>query len=129
MADGGNQNIFVKIILMQEVLQQLGIAARNSGASTGIDWAEGNGKVITSFSPVDGKTIAEVNLCTEDAFEQVISTAEKAFAEWRTWPSPKRGDIVRQIGDELRKNKEAWANSFPMKWEKVCRKVMAKCRK
>jgi len=92
---------------MQEVLQQLGIAARNSGASTGIDWAEGNGKVITSFSPVDGKTIAEVNLCTEDAYEQVIGTAEKAFIEWRTWPSPKRGDIVRQIGDELRKNKTA----------------------
>jgi len=45
---------------MQEVLHQLGIAARNSGASTGNDWAEGNGKVITSFSPVDGKKIAEV---------------------------------------------------------------------
>ena len=92
---------------MQEVLHQLGIAARNSGASTGNDWAEGNGKVITSFSPVDGKKIAEVNLCTEDAYEQVIGTAEKGFIEWRTWPSPKRGDIVRQIGDELRKNKEA----------------------
>ena len=107
MANGRNQNIFVKIILMQEVLHQLGIAARNSGASTGNDWAEGNGKVITSFSPVDGKKIAEVNLCTEDAYEQVIGTAEKGFIEWRTWPSPKRGDIVRQIGDELRKNKEA----------------------
>jgi aldehyde dehydrogenase (NAD+) len=107
MANGRNQNIFVKIILMQEVLHQLGIAARNSGASTGNDWAEGNGKVITSFAPVDGKKIAEVNLCTEDAYEQVIGTAEKGFIEWRTWPSPKRGDIVRQIGDELRKNKEA----------------------
>ena len=91
---------------MQEILKQLGIAARNSGASTGCDWAEGNGKVITSFSPVDDKKIAEVTICTEDAYEQVIGTAEKAFAEWRTWPSPKRGDIVRQIGDELRKNKE-----------------------
>jgi aldehyde dehydrogenase (NAD+) len=91
---------------MQEVLKQLGIAARNSGASTGGDWAEGNGKLITSFSPVDGKKIAEVNICSEDAYEQVIGTAEKAFTEWGTWPSPKRGDIVRQIGDELRKNKE-----------------------
>jgi aldehyde dehydrogenase (NAD+) len=107
MADGRNQNIFVKIIFMQEVLQQLGIAARNSGASTGNDWAEGNGKVITSSSPVDGKKIAEVSSCTEEAYEQVIRTAEKAFLEWRMWPSPKRGDVVRQIGDELRKNKEA----------------------
>ena len=106
MADGGNQNIFVKIIPMQEILQQLGIAASNSGASTGIDWAEGNGKVITSFSPVDGKKIAEVSSCTEEAYEQIIRTAQKAFVEWRMWPSPKRGDIVRQVGDELRKNKE-----------------------
>src|SRR5215204_137141 len=106
MADGWNQNIFAKIILMQEVLQKLGIASRNSGASTGGEWAEGNGEVITSFSPVDGKKIAEVNSCTEEAYEQVIGTAEKAFMEWRMWPSPKRGDIVRQVGDELIKNKE-----------------------
>ena len=92
---------------MQDVLQQLGIAAQNNGASTGSEWAEGNGKTITSFSPVDGKKIAEVTSCTEDAYEQVIRTAEKAFLEWRIWPSPKRGDIVRKVGEELRKNKEA----------------------
>jgi aldehyde dehydrogenase (NAD+) len=106
MANGWNQNIFAKIISMQDVLQQLGIAVHNSGASTGSEWAEGNGKVITSFSPVDGKIIAEVNSCTDEEYEQIILTAEKAFVEWRMWPSPKRGDIVRQIGDELRKNKE-----------------------
>jgi aldehyde dehydrogenase (NAD+) len=92
---------------MEDVLQQLGIAARNSGASTGSEWAEGNGKIITSFSPVDGKKIAEVSSSTDEAYEQIIRTAEKAFVEWRMWPSPKRGDIVRQIGDELRRNKEA----------------------
>jgi aldehyde dehydrogenase (NAD+) len=91
---------------MQEVLKQLGIAASNSGASTGSDWAEGNGRVIVSYSPVDGKKIAEVSSCSEEAYERVIRTAEKAFVEWRMWPSPKRGDIVRQIGDELRENKE-----------------------
>ena len=106
MANGRNQNIFVKIISMQEVLKQLGIAASNSGASTGSDWAEGNGRVIVSYSPVDGKKIAEVSSCSEEAYERVIRTAEKAFVEWRMWPSPKRGDIVRQIGDELRENKE-----------------------
>ncbi len=91
---------------MQDVLQQLGIAAKNSGASTGSEWAEGNGKTITSFSPVDGKKIAEVSGCTNEAYEQIITTAQKAFLEWRMWPSPKRGDVVRQIGEELRKNKE-----------------------
>jgi aldehyde dehydrogenase (NAD+) len=106
MADGRNQNIFVKMILMRDVLDKLGIAARNSGASTGNEWAEGNGKVIISYSPVEGKKIAEVSSCTDQAYEQVIAKAESAFKEWRMWPSPKRGDIVRQIGDELRRNKE-----------------------
>jgi len=92
---------------MQEVLQHLGISTKNSGASTGSQWAEGNGKTITSFSPVDGKKIAEVSSCTNEAYEQIIDSAEKAFLQWRMWPSPKRGDIVRQVGDELRKNKEA----------------------
>lgn len=92
---------------MQDVLQHLGITVRNSGASTGVEWAEGNGKVIESYSPVDGKKIGEVSSCTEEAYEQIIRTAEKAFLDWRMWPSPKRGDIVRQVGDELRRDKEA----------------------
>ena len=92
---------------MQDILKQLGITKGNSGASTGNDWAEGNGNVLTSFSPVDGKNIGQVNSCTVEAYEHVIRTAENSFIEWRMWPSPKRGDIVRQIGEELRKNKEA----------------------
>ena len=92
---------------MQDILKQLGITTGNSGASTGNDWAEGNGNVLTSFSPVDGKNIGQVNSCTVEAYEHVIRTAENSFIEWRMWPSPKRGDIVRQIGEELRKNKEA----------------------
>lgn len=91
---------------MQNVLQELGIASKNSGASTGNEWAEGNGKLIASFSPVDGKKIAEVSSCTEQAYEHIITTAQNAFLQWRMWPSPKRGDVVRQIGEELRKNKE-----------------------
>src|SRR5215213_5229617 len=107
MANGWNQNIFVKINFMQDVLKQLGIGAQNSGASTGMEWSEGNGKVITSYSPVDGKKIADVSNCDEKAYEQIIRTAEKAFIEWRMWPSPRRGEIVRQIGEALRKNKKA----------------------
>lgn len=91
---------------MQNVLQLLGIAAKNSGASTGKEWMQGNKKIITSYSPVDGEIIAEVNSCTNEAYEEIICTAEKAFMAWRMWPSPKRGDIVRQIGDELRRHKD-----------------------
>lgn len=84
----------------------LGITAQNGGTSTGTKWIKATGKQIPSFSPVDGKKIAEVTATDEKSYETVISTAEKAFLQWRMWPSPKRGEIVRQVGDALRKNKE-----------------------
>jgi aldehyde dehydrogenase (NAD+) len=91
---------------MQDVLKQLGIKDQNSGTSTGLQWIESNGKPISSYSPVDGQLIASIKVTDDNSYEEVIRTAQKAFIEWRTWPSPKRGDVVRQIGEALRKNKE-----------------------
>ena len=91
---------------MQDILNQLGIQQINGGASTGTQWIKTSGKDIVSFSPVDGKDIATVTACTEQEYEQVLSQAQTAFLEWRMYPSPKRGDIVRQVGEALRKYKE-----------------------
>ncbi|GAA4753715.1 L-piperidine-6-carboxylate dehydrogenase [Flavisolibacter ginsenosidimutans] len=91
---------------MHDILQQLGITENNNGASTGSNWVKSSGKVITSFSPVDGKKIADVVSADDKAYEEVINTASKAFLEWRLWPSPKRGDVVRQFAESLRKYKE-----------------------
>ncbi|HEX6333154.1 MAG TPA: aldehyde dehydrogenase family protein [Flavisolibacter sp.] len=91
---------------MKELLSQSGIREQNQGTSTGSEWINSRGKVITSWSPVDGKNIADVITTDDAAYEQVIRQAEKAFAAWRMWPSPKRGDVVRQVGEALRENKE-----------------------
>ena len=48
---------------------------------------------------------SDVSICDKKSYDLVIKTAQKAFIEWRLWPAPKRGEIVRQIGNELRKNK------------------------
>jgi aldehyde dehydrogenase (NAD+) len=92
---------------MLDILKQLGITEKNNGPSTGAEWVKSNGKVITSFSPVDGKKIADVVCADEQSYEQTITTAQKAFLDWRMWPSPKRGEIVRQVAEALRKNKES----------------------
>lgn len=92
---------------MQEILAQLNIKAESPGVSTGSNWINTTGAVIDSFSPVDGKKIASVTAADDAAYEQAISTASTAFSEWRMWPSPKRGDVVRQLSDALRSNKEA----------------------
>ena len=91
---------------MKQVLQQLGILEINEGISSGNNWIKSSGKKITSFSPVDGKPIASINSCDDEGYEQAIKKAESAFLEWRMYPSPKRGEIVRQFGEALRKNKE-----------------------
>ncbi|HVM88422.1 MAG TPA: aldehyde dehydrogenase family protein [Puia sp.] len=89
-----------------EFLKQLKIHDQNNGTATGINRVSSKGTMIHSFSPVDGKLIASVIATDKDAYEKVIEQAQKAFAHWRIWPAPKRGEIVRQIGEALRKNKE-----------------------
>ena len=91
---------------MQGFLKDLKITEINKGVSTGTKWMTTSGENYTSFSPVDGKKIATVNSCDKRSFDIVLETAEKAFQEWRGWTAPARGEIVRQIGNELRKNKE-----------------------
>lgn len=91
---------------MHPILEKLGIQKDNRGSSTGSQWLPSVGKKIESFSPVDGNRLATVECADDDAYEKALSAASAAFLEWRMWPSPKRGEVVRQFGEALRKNKE-----------------------
>ncbi len=88
-----------------QALEALGIQNHNSGTSTGQRWLE-NPSTISSTSPVDGELIAEVNITDEESYEQVIDCAHQAFKIWREWPAPQRGEVIRQVGEALRKFKE-----------------------
>ena len=88
-----------------DFLKTLKIQATNKGVSTGLAWLKSKNKKIDSYSPVDGKLIASVAAADIDNYKTVLATAQKAFMEWRNWPAPKRGEIVRQVGEELRKQK------------------------
>ena len=90
---------------IKQALKDLGLNDINNGTSTGNDWFS-NGDIIESYSPVDGALIGKVKATTKEDYEKVITTAEKGFKEWRTWPAPQRGEVVRQFNDELRRLKE-----------------------
>ena len=90
-----------------DFLQSLGILDKNQGVSTGSSWIVSGGEDIISYSPVNGSRIASVSSTDLKAYEEVISKAQEAFIIWRSWPSPKRGEIVRQIGEQLREKKES----------------------
>ncbi len=89
-----------------EFLQQLGIEAENKGVSTGSSWFTGTGVKIDSYSPVDGTLIGSVFSAGATDYEAMMAKAGEAFKEWRMWPAPKRGEIVRQFGEALRVYKE-----------------------
>ncbi len=90
---------------IQEALSKLGIKDINEGTSTGSS-SFANGSIIESYSPVDGTLIAKVKVSTKEDYEAAMAKASEAFKTWRLVPAPKRGEIVRQMGDELRKYKE-----------------------
>lgn len=91
-----------------DFLQELKIKNKNFGASTGLQW---NSTIdqgeIEVLSPADGKRIASVYLASETDYEKLVTTSHAAFKKWRLVPAPKRGEIVRQIGLQLRKYKDA----------------------
>jgi aldehyde dehydrogenase (NAD+) len=100
-----------------DFLKKLGLKQANHGTSTGLHTvtpsrdaaksSKGSRKSIKSFSPVDGAYIGSVSVTTKEQYEATIAQAQAAYKTWRTMPAPKRGEIVRQYGEELRKNKDA----------------------
>ena len=93
------------MINIQETLCSLGILEINAGSSTG-QTSYKSDNIIHSYSPVDGKLIGSVSVTTEEEYEKIIQTAALAFKHWRSVPAPKRGEIVRQYGEKLRKYKQ-----------------------
>ena len=92
---------------IKEALEHLGIKDFNNGVSTGSNWSKGSEGVIKSYSPADGNYIGSVGVASKEEYNQTIQKAQEAFIEWRKVPAPKRGEIVIQIGDELRNHKES----------------------
>ena len=89
-----------------DMLSRLGIEKLNSGVSSGSTWIEATGDRIESISPVDGSLIGSVVSSSAEDYRQVLEVAVKGFEAWRQWPAPKRGEVIRQLGDRLRKFKE-----------------------
>jgi aldehyde dehydrogenase (NAD+) len=90
-----------------DFLNKLGIKEKNFGSSTGIKWNETTDQgELKIYSPATGELIASVYQASESDYESVMKTAQEAFKYWRTIPAPKRGEVVRQIGNKLRNYKQ-----------------------
>jgi aldehyde dehydrogenase family 7 member A1 len=98
-------------------LQDLGLQDENLGVYGG-EWF-GNGATYTSVSPADGKAIAKVRAGTVADYEQVVKAMDAAKPQWAELPAPARGEIVRQIGEELRAKKEPLGKLISLEMGKI----------
>lgn len=93
---------------MTPFLKSLHLKESNSGTSTGSGWWSNttNQGEIVSYNPTNGEPIASVYNCSDADYERVIQRSHEAFLKWRQVPAPQRGEVIRLIGEELRKNKD-----------------------
>jgi aldehyde dehydrogenase (NAD+) len=106
---------------MKSLLQKLKLKDQNAGACTGPDaWIEdARGEALISYNPTTGERIASVVQATEATYDRVVKAAETAFASWRSVPAPKRGLVVRDIGQALRDNVEPLGELVTLEMGKI----------
>jgi aldehyde dehydrogenase (NAD+) len=103
------------------LLDTLGLSSLNPGVCTGPDgWiSEADGHKLTSFNPTTGEPIATVMLASPAAYERVAVAATDAFRTWREVPAPKRGELVRDLGEALRAMKEPLGDLVALEMGKI----------
>ena len=91
-----------------ELLNRLNIKAINPGAFSGYGWiSEQGSSLLSSYNPHNGSKLGEVATCSMADYQCVMERAVRAAADWRRVPAPKRGEIIRQIGQALREHKDS----------------------
>src|SRR5690348_9424275 len=86
------------------LFKKLGLKETNAGVFCG-EWI-GSGRTLKSVSPIDGKVLASVRQASPAECERTMHRAAEAFQKWQTVPAPRRGEIVRQLGNALREAKQ-----------------------
>ncbi len=103
-----------------EQLKNVGLSDFNYGTLNGLEVIKNNNaEVHKTYSPIDSELIAEFTYTTEEEYEQVVQKSLEAFKKWRLVPAPKRGELVRKIGLELRKHKEDLARVISIEMGKI----------
>ncbi len=105
-----------------KVLDNLGFQPEVAGGFAG-EWL-GSGKEQRVVSPVDGETLGTVTNITPAEFDTILGRCHKAWLGWRLVPAPKRGEVVKALGDELRKNKDALARLVTLEMGKTLRESL-----
>jgi len=105
------------MIPTKDLLATLGLAETNAGGFDG-EWL-GSGPELPVVTPIDGSRIGVVRQVTESDYDRIAARAHQAFLQWRQVPSPRRGDLMRQLGVRLREKKKALGALVTLEMGKV----------
>jgi aldehyde dehydrogenase (NAD+) len=89
--------------LKSQIFPLLGLTESASGVFAG-EWF-GSGPLVEKRSPIDGTLLARIAQATREDYDHAAGAAERAFASWRATPAPKRGEVVRRLGQRFRELK------------------------
>ncbi len=93
---------------MNDILQRLGITAHQPGVCCGVHgWIQDEkGRELVSINPSSNEPIARVIQGSAASYDQTVAAARQAFRSWRMMPAPKRGEVIRDLGNALREYKQ-----------------------
>jgi aldehyde dehydrogenase (NAD+) len=103
---------------MKSILEKYDLIGEQSGAGSG-KGLSCRGDILQTISPIDRQPIGKIRCASAEDYEKIIVRATEAFQTWRMLPAPKRGEIVRQIGDVLRDHRESLAEVISLEVGKI----------
>jgi len=113
---------------LEAALDELGVPRSLSAVAIGDAWGPGRGQLLAGRSPIDGALLGELTLASAADVPAVVDAAARAFAEWREWPAPQRGELVRRFGEALRSHAEALATLVTLEAGKITQEARGEVR-
>jgi aldehyde dehydrogenase (NAD+) len=110
---------------VEAVLRALGLERENPGAWLGnpaagrAGWSHSRGRSIASINPASGEVIASVSGCTGSDYAGLVEASRETFSRWQLFPAPRRGEVIRRIGDLLREHKDALGSLVALESGKI----------
>ena len=92
---------------------------QNLLTAMGVDLSHRHGNDIHSRTPINGEALASLRADTPHVVTEKIGRADAAFRQWRTVPAPRRGELIRLFGEELRTHKDALGRLVTLETGKI----------
>lgn len=103
----------------ETLLRALNLHERNLGTCSGPEWLQTSGEWIPSYDPATGEVIAYVQSADIASYDVTVAAAQAAFTTWRNVPAPKRGELIRDLGNLLREYKEPLGELVALEMGKI----------